>query len=117
MADTDADTSTDNIKIWRTSKDSKAGVMITDRAAFLIGTRTNFVVAGDTGVAIAGKSISLITSSENIRRAGLFVEMNDLVRMIPSTIMTPIPSQIPSPPLGMATGVLRDLPFFMAMLV
>jgi len=43
--------------------------------------------------------------------------MNDFVQLIPQTVVTPIPNQIPFPPLGFATSIARDLPFFLAMLV
>jgi len=89
-----------NFKIWKVSEDSESGMMLTNDAAFLIGSRKNFVVANKNGVVIAGKSISLATSSENIRVGGLFAGMNDFAKMIPSTIVTPIPSILPIPPLS-----------------
>lgn len=106
-----------NFKIWTATNTSSAGVMVTPKASFLVGTPYNFVVAGDSGITLAGKSISMGTVGENIRQGGLFVKMNDFVRMIPQTLATPIPSQIPFPPLGMVTSVLGDLPFFIAMMV
>jgi len=109
--------STKNIKIWKATRNSNAGFMVTERSAFMIGTRNNFIVAADTGVSIAGKSISFNTTSENIRAGGLFVQMNDFVRMVPQTLVTPMPTQIPFPPFGMVTSVMKDLPFFLAMAV
>lgn len=105
-----------HIKIWKATPESKAGFMATERAAFLIGTKGNFVAADKNGVAIQGKSISLQTTSENIRVGGLFVKMNDFTQMVPTTVVTPMPSQVPFPPLGLISGIAKDMPFFMALL-
>ena len=102
-------------KIW-TAVSGGPGMMVTPEDAFLIGNKNNFIVANKGGVSIIGNSITLGTVSENIRRGGLFVNMNDFIRMIPSTIVTPIPANIPYPPLGMAATILKDLPFFIAMM-
>lgn len=99
------------IKVFRVEK---SGVMVTEKAAFLVGNSKNFVVASGDGVNLTGKSLSLSMTSEQIRQGGLFIQMNDFVRMVPQTIVTPIPSQIPFPPLGMITGILKDMPFFIA---
>lgn len=108
-------TSKKDYKIWTAVKGGP-GMMVTPEEAYLVGSRTNFVAASKSGVSIMGNSITIGTISENVRQGGLFVGMNDFVRMIPSTIVTPIPPQIPWPPLGMITTVLKDLPFFLAMM-
>ncbi len=105
-----------NIKIWKATNSAKAGMMITDRSAYLIGSPGNFVVADRNGVTIMGKSISFGTTSENIRAGGLFVKMNDFVQMIPTTLVTPMPGQVPFPPLGLVSGLAKDMPFFFAMM-
>ncbi len=104
------------VKVWRASINSPAGMMVTEKAAFLIGNRSNFVVANDIGTLISGKSITLNTTSEQIRVGGFFVKMNDLTQMIPSTLVTPMPNQVPFPPLGLALGILKDIPFFLGMI-
>jgi len=78
-----------HIKIWKATPSSNPGFMVTERAVFMGGSKNNFIAADDNGVSIVGKTISLTTASENIRHAGLWVLMNDFVRMIPSTIVTP----------------------------
>lgn len=105
-----------NVKIWTAVDNAKAGFMVTPSASFMVGSKTNFIVADKTGITLAGKGISFGTTSENIRTGGLFVGMNDFVKMIPSTIVTPIPKQIPFPPLALVTNTLKDLPMFLAML-
>lgn len=109
--------STKHIKIWKATDKSHAGFMVTERSAVMAATKNNFVVAHPAGVGIAGRSISFMTTSENIRQGGIFIQMNDLVRMIPQTLVTPNPSQVPYPPLGIASNILKDLPLFLGMLV
>ena len=109
--------STKNIKIWKATSNSNAGFMVTPKSAFMIANKNNFVAVGDVGISLTGKSISFATTSENLRKGGLFVEMNDFVKMIPTTLVTPMPEQIPFPPLGMVSSVIKDLPFFLAMMV
>ncbi len=102
-------------RIWQAVKDGPA-TMVTPEAAFLIGSKNNFIAAHKNGLALIGKGITFGTSGEQIRQGGLFVGMNDFVRMIPSTITTPIPPQMPMPPMGMVSSVMKDLPFFIAMM-
>ena len=106
-----------NFKIWVATNTSDAGMMVTPDASFVVGNKSNFIAASKEGIALVGKSVSYGTLGENIRQGGLFVKMNDFVRMIPQTMVTPIPSQIPFPPIGLVTSVLSDLPFFMAMVI
>lgn len=105
-----------HIKIWKATPGSKSGFMVTERAVLMIGSKGNFVAADKTGVSIQGKSISLQTTSENIRVGGLFVKMNDFIQMIPTTLVTPMPAQIPFPPLGLISSISKDMPFFLAMM-
>jgi hypothetical protein len=103
-------------KIWKASKDAVAGFMVTDNMAVMAGNASNFIAIDKTGIAISGKGISFNTVSENQRHGGVFVKMNDFVQMIPKTIVTIIPSQVPYAPVGMLTQVTKDLPFFLAMI-
>lgn len=104
------------VKTWRVTG-AKAGMQVTSEGAFMVGSEKNFIAATDKGISLIAKSIAFGTTSENLRHAGLWVEMNDFLRMIPQSIVTPIPSQIPWPPLGFATSIVRDVPFFIAMAV
>ena len=107
----------DKIKVWRVSPESPAGVQIGEKEAYLVGNRTNFVAVSDSGVVLSGgKGVSIATTSENVRRAGLFIEMNDFVKMVPTTLVTPMPTQVPFPPLGLVSSVMKDMPFFLAMM-
>lgn len=104
-----------NFKIWRATKDSAAGFMVTPNSAVMAGSKDAFIAATKNGIALSGP-ISLIATGEQIRQGGLFVKMNDFVKMIPSTIVTPIPDQIPFPPVALMTSVAKSLPFIIAMM-
>jgi len=107
---------TKHYKIWKSSPGAPASVMITPDTAYLIGNDKNFVAASPVGVTLTG-NITLNCLSEQRRMGGLFIAMNDWIRMIPQTIATPIPSQIPFPPLALPLAMLAGLPFFLATLV
>lgn len=104
------------IRIWRASSDSNTGFMVTEDAVFMVGTKSNFIAIDANGTNIAGP-ISLMSSSDQIRQGGLFVQMNDFIKMIPGTIMTPIPSQIPFPPIALISSFAESMPFLLAMSV
>jgi len=103
-------------KIWKASTDSATGFMVTPEYAVMAGAQSAFVAVSKEGCAISGP-VSFITTGEQTRKAGLFVGMNEFVRMIPSTIVTPIPPHIPLPPVAFFASVALSLPFVMAMLV
>ena len=103
-------------KIWSATESSQAGAMVTEKEAFLVGTPKNFVVASDSGIGLMGKSVTFGTTSENIRSGGMFLKMNNFVRMIPSTFATPIPPEIPFPPIALFTSVIKDMPFVFALM-
>jgi hypothetical protein len=105
-----------NFKIWKASRDSKAGFMVTPDFTVMAGSESAFIAVSKEGTHISGP-VSFITTSENIRTAGLFVGMNDFIKMIPSTIAMPIPSQLPIPPVAMFTSIAKSLPFMLAMLI
>lgn len=101
-------------KIWKATTDSAAGFMITPDTAVMAGSPKNFIAVNESSTYISGP-ISLVTSGEQIRQGGLFIHMNDFVRMIPSTIVTPIPPQIPFPPVQLFASIAKQMPFVLAM--
>ena len=103
-------------RVIKTSKTAKAGIMIEDEAAHLIGDKRHFVTADSRGISIRGP-ISMICTSESIRKGGLFVGLNDYLEQLPSTIISPLPRNTAFPPVHMLTQVVTDLAFFLAFLV
>jgi len=108
-------TSKARYKIWRASRDAEAGFMVTPEAAFMIGSKSAFIAASKEGLHLSGP-ISLITTGEQTRQAGLFIKMNDFVQMIPSTIVTPLPSILPFPPVALGISIATMMPFFLGLL-
>lgn len=103
-------------RVIRTSPTAKASVYVQDNAASLIGDSRHFITCDDRGVTIKGP-VSFISDSLGRRTAGLFVGINDFMEMIPQTLITPIPSKIPFPPVFAIQNLTTDLAFFMALLV
>lgn len=103
-------------RVFRTSPTSKASLYLQDNAASLIGDSRHFITCDERGVTIKGP-VSFVSDSLGRRTAGLFVGINDFLEMIPQTIITPIPSKIPFPPVFALQGLTRDLAFFMSLLV
>jgi hypothetical protein len=101
-----------HVKVWRAVKNAPAAFMIDEDSAFLVGSRGNFVVADDSHVGIVAEGISFNTLSENQRHGGLFIKMNDLVQMVPTTLVTPMPAQNPYPPMGLVNGIFDDVARF-----
>ena len=103
-------------RVIRTHSAAKAGIFVEDDAVSIVGDSRNFIVADDRGITIKGP-ISFVSDSMNRRTGGLFVGINDFLEMIPQTIITPIPSKIPFPPVFAIGAIVKDLAFFMALLV
>jgi len=89
----------DNQRVFRASKKSDAAVVVSDDTAILAASKDNFVLANKQGVTIKGP-ISMITPSHEIRVGGMWTLTSDFMRMLPSTIVTPLPNQILMPPTG-----------------
>lgn len=103
-------------RVIRVSNNAKAGVELSESTAKLMGDENNFIAVDSDGIYLKG-NLSFITDGTGIRRGGLFVQMPDMLRMIPSTIVTPIPPQIPIPPISQIASITKDLAFFLALLV
>lgn len=102
-------------RVWKASRTAAAGMVINEDSVLMIGNKDNLIAVDNRGTTIAGP-ISLATDARNIRRGGLFVGLNDFTDMIPSTIITPLPKQIPLPPIQGLIGIAEDVAFFMSLL-
>lgn len=102
-------------RIWKAIPESKAGFMVTPDTVVMAGNSSNFIIVDQHGTAIGGP-ISFMTTSEQIRQGGLFVQMPDFVRMVPSSVVTPIPPQVPFPPVALIAAVALTMPVLAALL-
>lgn len=111
-----ADVDSKRRRVFRATNESPSALSVDENAAYLVGSKTNFVVADDRGVTISGP-MSFVSDSMQRRSSGLFIGMTDFLQMIPSTIVTPIPHRLLMPPLHMMQTLTRDLAFFYAALM
>ena len=103
-------------KIWTASSDATAGMMVGQNFSAMVADRNNFAIVSKNGVVLTGKSIVFNSLSDNIRHAGFFALMNDFARLVPSTIVTPQPAQMPFPPTQLAVTIQRDMAFTLALM-
>lgn len=103
-------------KIWKATRTSPAGMAVSETAAMMIGSEDVAIVADNRGITLAGP-ISIVADARNIRRGGLFVGLNDFFHMIPSSIVTPVPQQVPMPPTHGLINLKKDMAYFMSLLV
>lgn len=106
----------DTTRTFKASKTSKAGLMLEEGTASLIGDKKHFISVDERGITLRGP-ISIVAGAESIRRGGLFVGLNDFLETIPSTIVTPFPRLIPFPPAYMLGNIVRDVAYFMSLLI
>ena len=104
-----------NVRIWTATRDAQAGMMVKEDSAYMVADRKNFIATTREGTIISANSVVFNLPSDAIREGGLFVRMNDMVRMIPTTLVTPMSQHIPFPPFGFAFAIAKDLEFFYAM--
>lgn len=95
---------------------SEAGLLLGDKEAALIGNKKHFIVVDDRGVTIKGP-VSMVADASQIRKSGIFIGMPDMLRQIPSTIITPIPPHQPLMPVGGLAALAKDVAFFVSLLV
>lgn len=103
-------------RVIRTSQGSKASVFLTDDAVSIIGDSRHFVTCDERGTTIKGPT-SIVADAMGRREGALFVGINDLTSIIPSTIVTPLPAKMPFPPVFMLTNIAKDVAFFLSLLV
>lgn len=103
-------------RVFRASKEGKASLKIEEDAISIIGDSRHFITCDSRGVTIRGP-VSFVSDSLGRRTGGLFVGINDFLEMIPQTIITPIPSKIPFPPVFGLVNISKDVAFFTALLV
>ncbi len=103
-------------RIFQASAKSKAGIILGEKEVSIVGSSGNLIVVDDRGVTIKGP-ISMAVDNSMKRDAGMFIGMPTPLRMIPSTIITPIPPYQPMYPIGGIKNLAMDVAYFMAMLV
>ena len=103
-------------KIWKMTLNSSAAFAVSSDSTFMLGAPNRFIKVNANGTTIYGP-VSMVTGTESIKTGGMFSSPPNLVKMIPSTIVSPIPDQIPSPPLNVAFDLAGDVAFFSSLLL
>ncbi len=104
-----------DVKIWKVARNSTAQMAVYHDKAIVMGDKDHFIQVNHRGTTIKGP-LSIVAGTESIRTGGIFAQLPNMVKMIPSTAYTPIPDQIPVPPIHIAADMASDVAFFMALL-
>ena len=102
-------------RVFRATNKSKSAILLSEESVSLIGDNRHFIVADERGLTFKGPS-SFVSFSNDMRYGGLFVGQSELLQMIPSTIVSPIPHRLPFPPVFGLVNIARDVSFFAALL-
>jgi hypothetical protein len=102
-------------KIWKASLTSSAQFAISSDSAFMVGKENRFIKVNKNGTTVYGP-MAVVAGTESIKTGGMFVSLPNLVKMIPSTFVSPIPDQIPMPPINVAFDLAADVSYFAILL-
>jgi len=103
-------------KTFKLGPESKAGVEVTDRNTSMYANRENFITVDESGVYTVGAQ-SWLTTPENIRVAGLWTQNTAYKQMIPSTVVTPEPNLIISPPVQGIKQIVQAVEIMKSLLI
>lgn len=105
-----------SVKIWKLQQNSTANFNVRADSVQMVGDENHFIKVSDKGTVIYGP-VSIVAGTESIRTGGMFVQLPNMAKMIPSTMVTPIPDQIPVPPIHVAFDLAQDVAFFAMLLM
>ena len=97
----------ENTRVIKANQGAKPGIEVSESVVIIAGDSRHFIAVDERGVTIKGP-VSFVTDAMGVRRGGLFVGINDFLHMIPSTIITPIPQNIPIPPVAGVANLAKD---------
>jgi len=100
-------------RLFRASELSPASIEIQETQVTISSDPSKFIAIDEKGIYVRGPT-SEINLGPQRRRAGLFIEEFDLLRIIPKTIVTPFPLNYLSPPLHVAPNFQMDMALFAA---
>ena len=102
-------------KIWKATLESDAQFAVTEKSTYMVGAPNRFIKVNENGTTIYGP-VSIVAGTESIKTGGMFTSLPNLIKMVPSTVVTPIPDQIPFPPINIAVDLAEDVSFFATLL-
>jgi len=94
-------------KTIKANNDSSAGVVLATNTVRMHGTKDNYVMADEKGVTINGP-VSFVSSTSQMRFAGLWTMSNQMRMSLPSTMATPTPVMMINPPIRQFGGLMKE---------
>jgi len=79
--------------------EGETGIFMNEGEIVIKAKKDSYIAINKDGVYLRG-GLSKVAMGGDERSAGLFLKMPDFVSLLPSTIVTPIPKELPIPPLG-----------------
>ena len=99
-----------DIRVWRVTLDSPAGIMLQPDTVTLVGGENNFIHLNKDNVIISSSKLSFTTDPMNISKGILFKEMMGFMQSLPSSIVMPIPNiGLNIPGMGMLKAIKTPL--------
>lgn len=103
------------VKIWKASRQAQAEMVVSEDSALVSGDANHYIKVNQRGTTIYG-AVSIVAGTESIKTGGVFGQLPNTAKMIPSTMVSPVPDQIPMPPIGIANDIAKDVAYFLAIL-
>lgn len=103
-------------KIWKSSLSSSAGMSVSEDAATIQSSKSNFIVLTSDGTYHGGKH-SFICAPSDIRIGGMWTLNDNILSTIPSTIVTPIPALSNSQPISGVANIATMVAELSSMLI
>lgn len=109
-------TTSKNTRAFKAHKKAKAGLLLQTKSSSLIGDDNNFITVDERGISLRGP-ISIISTADGVRRAGLWIGLTDFQKELPSCIPLPLPESVRFPPVHFLPTIAEDLAYFMLFLM
>lgn len=102
-------------KTVKSGHDASAGVVVAKNTARMHGNKDNYVMADERGVTINGP-VSFVSSTSQLRFAGLWTMSNQLRLTLPSTMATPTPVMTINPPVKQFKNLMKEASIMVSLL-
>lgn len=94
------------VRVWRATLDSQAGIMLRPNSLTLIGHENNFIHLDKDSVSVCATKLNFTTDPMNITKGILFKEQLGFLQMLPSNMVMPIANTSVNIP---GTGMVKSL--------
>ena len=82
------------VRVWRATLNSRAGVMLRPDTLTLIGSENNFIHLDKDSVSICANKINFTTDPMNISKGVLFKEQLGFLQLLPSNMAMPVANML-----------------------